>query len=226
MTTDELWHRIPVELTALADAWTAAGRQPPPGLGVFKRRTLAEVQEVLRTMSSFADLLEFDDTNPGVGVWVALALARLGLRYPSPVPTEIDEPAFLAGAVASDARLDVRQRGCCIIAGDLMVAELRVSEESALVVAGDLTARTVCVSGVVIVTGSVDSTLLQVLGNDGTFWVDGACRAAVLDDPHGFDLCAAVETRCDVRALRAAGGLESTLQTLAVPLELHARLYR
>ncbi|MDC0668567.1 hypothetical protein [Nannocystis radixulma] len=30
----------------------------------------------------------------------------------------------------------------------------------------------------------------------------------------------------DIRALRAAGGLESTLQTLAIPPELHARLYR
>jgi hypothetical protein len=140
------------------------------------------------------------------------------------VPAELDEPALFAGAVRSEAGLAVRQRGCCIVAGDLAVAELRVAEESALVVAGDLTARTIRVSGVVIVTGDVDCALLQVLGNDGTWWVDGACRARVLDDPHGFDLCATVETPCDVRALRAAGRLESTFQALAVPPDLRASL--
>lgn len=225
MTTDELWQRLPAELAALADEWRATGRNPPRGVGVFKRRTLAEVQAALQTMAGFHDLLEYDDTNPGVGVWAALALARVGLRHAGPVPTEIDEPTCFAGAVASEGALAVRQRGCCIVPGDLAVAELRVSEESALVVAGNLIARTICVSGVVIVTGDVDCTLLQVLGNDGTFWVDGACRAEILDNPHGFDLCAAVETRCDMGPLRAAGRLESTLQSLAVPPELRARLY-
>ncbi|MCY1060800.1 hypothetical protein [Nannocystis sp. SCPEA4] len=41
-----LWNRVPAELAALADAWTAADRQPPRGVGESALQTLAVPPEL------------------------------------------------------------------------------------------------------------------------------------------------------------------------------------
>lgn len=199
MPLEALWTEIPAAVRALAEEWKAAGKAPPASVRVFQEQSVDDVIASLSSVSSFEEFLQSDDTNPGASVWVALAVARMKLRLSRPVPSDVDGGDFLEADVRGADSFDHTGEGCAVVAGSLHIRHLRVTESCSFVVAGDLKARIVRVSGVVIITGDVDCDLLQVLGNSGVFWVDGTCRTKVLDNPNHFHVAAKVEASCNVQ---------------------------
>ncbi|WP_146647348.1 hypothetical protein [Labilithrix luteola] len=221
MSLEALWPKVPDAVRALAEEWRAAGKEPPASVRVFQEQSVDDVIDALSSASSFEEFLQSDDTNPGASVWVALAVARLKLPLSRPVPDDIDGGDFLEGDVRDANSFDHSGEGCAVVAGSLDVRRLRVTDSCSFVVAGDLKARIVRVTGVVIVTGDVTCDLLQVLGSGGIFWVDGTCRTKVLDNPNHFHLAAKIDAACNVQTLDDAA-LSAKLAELDIGQDIGA----